>query len=70
MTGIEPGVPSLTILASDTDGVARSRRDPEHFVTAQGTFIYSMRMRVKAGTTSFFYEGIHRVDTGLGPRLR
>ncbi len=66
MTGIEPAVPSLTLLATDTDGIARSRRDPEHYITAQGPYLYYIRMRVDSRLSK--YEGIHRVDTGLGPR--
>ncbi len=69
MTGIEPQTPSLTTLASDTDGVPRSRRDPEHYITAQGPVLYYMRSRLRSAATPMTYEGIHRVDTGLGPRV-
>jgi hypothetical protein len=67
MTGIDPAVPSLRALTSATSP-ARSRRDPEYFITANGPYIYYSRFLLPTSTRPLTSEGVFRVDTGLGPR--
>lgn len=68
MAGIDAQAP-LRVLTADLPGQDHSRRDPEHYVTAEGPQLYYIRMQLPTATTPFAYTGIHRVDTGLGPRL-
>ena len=65
MTGIVPG-DTIRVLTAD-DGTQRLRRDPEHFVTAKGPYLYYNRSVVTPGN-AVVHEGVYRVDTQLGPR--
>jgi hypothetical protein len=67
ITGIDPTKPSFRILTADDP--ARSRRDPEYFITANGPYIYYNRYLLPTDTSPQVSEGVFRVDTGLGPRL-
>lgn len=67
MTGIVPGASTLRMLTADNIP-ARARRDPEHFITANGPYIYYNRYLPATTNTPQVNEGIFRVDTGLGPR--
>jgi len=60
--------PTFRILTADDP--ARARRDPEYFITANGPYIYYNRYLLATEPEPGFSEGIFRVDTGLGPRLR
>lgn len=64
MTGIVPGTSTFKILTSD-DIVARARRDPEYYITANGPYLYYNRYVPSSSTV--VSEGVFRVDTGLGP---
>ncbi len=66
MTGIMPG-DTVRVLTAD-DGAQRLRRDPEHFVTAKGPYLYYNRSAVtKSGAV--VHEGVFRVGTQLGPGI-
>lgn len=68
ITGIDPALPSLRLLTADAAGEEHSRRDPEHYITAAGPRIYYVRVRLPA-SLPLAYQGMHRVDAGLGPSL-
>jgi hypothetical protein len=66
MSGIVPGEETFRVLTSDATA-ARSRRDPEYYITAQGPYIYYNRYIVtEPGVAQ--PEGVFRVDSGLGPQ--
>jgi hypothetical protein len=68
ISGIEADMPTFRVLTSDIPD-ARSRRDPEYFITANGPYIYYNRyIPVESGPN--LSEGVFRVDAGLGPALR
>lgn len=67
MTDIVPGASTIRVLTSDVP-LARARRDPEHFITANGPYLYYNRY-VPAANGQAISEGVFRVDTGLGPAL-
>jgi hypothetical protein len=69
LAGIDAGGSPLRLLTADLPGQPHSRRDPEHCVTAHGPQLYYIRMQAPAPGRPFAYTGIHRVDTGLGPRV-
>jgi hypothetical protein len=61
-----PGEETFRVLTSDATA-ARSRRDPEYYITAQGPYIYYNRYIVtEPGVAQ--PEGVFRVDSGLGPQ--
>lgn len=66
MTGIVPDEPSFRMLTNDTTKY-RIRQDPEHFITAQGPFIYYNRYIPQTDGNPLISEGVWRVDTKLGP---
>ena len=66
MTGIVPGEESFRMLTNDNTKY-RVRLDPEHFITAQGPYIYYNRYIPKTDTNPLVAEGVWRVDTRLGP---
>lgn len=68
ISGIEPGTSSLRILTQDLEG-ARARRDPEHFITSNGPYLYYNRYLPPSPGTPQVSEGVYRVDTGLGPTI-
>jgi hypothetical protein len=67
LTGIDPAHPSLRMLTEITTP-ARSRRDPEYFITSNGPYIYYNRFAPAEPGGAMRNEGIYRVDTSLGPR--
>ena len=72
LIGLDPEDP-FTKNLSDPE-LSRVRLDPEVFVTEQGPMVYYNRYQPAEDTNPFVpdrgYEGIYRVDTGLGPRTR
>lgn len=66
ITGIAPDTSSVRMLTSSVDP-PRARKDPEHFITANGPYIYYNRYVPATDTTPQINEGVFRVDTGLGP---
>lgn len=66
MTGIVPDEQSFRMLTNDTTKY-RVRQDPEHFITAQGPYIYYNRYIPKTDGNPLISEGVWRVDTKLGP---
>ena len=68
MTGIEPGKPSFRMLTNDSS-IKRVRMDPEHFITAQGAYIYYNRYVPSTPTRKVINDGVWRVDTRLGPPI-
>jgi hypothetical protein len=66
MTGVEPSLPSLRMLTND-NARRRVRMDPEHYITAQGPFIYYNRYIPSTASDPVRNDGVWRVDTRLGP---
>ncbi|MBT9487246.1 MAG: hypothetical protein IV093_07015 [Rubrivivax sp.] len=65
ITGIVPGESEVRVLTADAEGQTRARRDPEHFITANGPYIYYNRYVPRADGQAVS-EGVFRIDTGLG----
>ena len=66
MTCIDPALESFRMLTNDPTKY-RIRQDPEHFITANGPYIYYNRYIPKTETYPVISEGVWYVDTRLGP---
>ena len=66
ITGIHPLIVNFRMLTNDSN-VARVRKDPEYFITAQGPFIYYTRIVPSAPGRPPANDGVWRVDSQLGP---
>ena len=66
ISGVDPLRQDARLLTNDT-GTPRLRLDPEYFITAQGPFIYYIRLIPETDANPALNDGVWRVDTGLGP---
>jgi hypothetical protein len=66
ITGIHPLIVNFKMLTNDSN-VARVRKDPEYYITAQGPFIYYTRIVPSTPDRQPANDGVWRVDTLLGP---
>jgi hypothetical protein len=66
ISGVDPLRLDGRLLTNDA-GTPRLRLDPEYFITAQGPFIYYVRLIPETDANPAANDGVWRVDTGLGP---
>lgn len=66
ISGVDPLRQDARLLTNDS-GTPRLRLDPEYLITAQGPFIYYLRLIPETDTHPAGNDGVWRVDTQLGP---
>ena len=66
VTNIDPTQPRFTQL-TDANSPARIRGDPEYFITANGPYLYYVRLVPATATTLTRSEGEFYIDMHLGP---
>lgn len=66
MLGLNPENPSFKMLTNDVS-TRRIRSDPEYYVTEDGPYVYYNRYIPPHDDFPGGYDGVWKVDTGLGP---
>jgi hypothetical protein len=65
VTNIDPAHPRFTVLATAASAAVQ-RSDPEYFITAQGPYLYYIRVALPTATTPAQYQGEFYIDMQLG----